>query len=230
MKSFLGVLAALILVAGGVYGLQTVNAGDQCCAAKTANASTAKATADKGEAKVEAANATAATATTTTSATCDASAKTANATAANVTTTTASAGCCASKTAAVNAEHATAGAQCTYNAKTASVACTGGEVMTAEACMAKLSHCGIDVRKADAQVLAAKLVNGHCGSYTQEQWATMIKSAQALDAKQADVIFANATSEKKEECTGCPLPEGSQGNGGCAERREKGIHQLSRWN
>ena len=198
MKSFLGVLAALVLVAGGIYGIQSVSAGDQCCAAKTANASAAKATADKGEAKVEATNATAATATTTTSAACDANAKAAS--------TTAHAGCDASKTAAVNAEYAKSGAQCTYNAKTASVACTGGagEVMTAEACMAKLSHCGIDVRKADAQVLSAKLANGHCGSYTQEQWAAMIKSAQALDAKQADVIFANATAEKNDDCTGCP--------------------------
>lgn len=197
MKSFLGVLAALVLVAGGVYGVQSIYAGDQCCAAKAASA---QASADKGEAKVEAANATAASSTTTASAVCDSKATTANA-------TTANAGCCAAKTAEVNAEHAKAGAQCTYNAKTASVQCTGDKegVMTAEVCMAKLSHCGIDVRKVDAQVLAAKLAGGHCGSYTQEQWATMIKSAQALDAKQADAIFATATSEKP--CVGdaCPM-------------------------
>lgn len=196
MKSFLGVLAALILVAGGVYGIQSVNAGDQCCAAK--NASAAKATADQGEAKVEAANATAASATTTTSAACDANAKAAS--------TTAHAGCAATKTAAVNAEHANAGAQCTYNAKTASVACTGDKagVMTAEACLAKLAHCGIDVRTANVSELSAKLANGNCGSYTQEQWAGMIKSAQSIDSKQADVIFANATAEKNDDCTGCP--------------------------
>jgi len=179
MKSFLGVLAVLVLVAGGVYGIQSVNAGDKCCAA-----SATKASADKGEAKVEATNATAATATTTTAGVCD------------------------SKTAAVNAEHA--GAQCTYNAKTASAQCTPSAktaegVMTAEATMAKLAHCGIDCRTADASVLSAKLANSQCGSYTQEQWTAMIKSAQALDAKQADAIFASATSEKP--CVGdaCPM-------------------------
>ena len=178
MKSFLGVLAVLVLVAGGLYGIQSVNAGDKCCAATAA-----KASADKGEATVEATNATAATATTATSASC-----------------------CAGKTAAVNAEHA--GAQCTYNAKSASVQCTGmakEEVMTAEATMAKLAHCGIDCRTADASVLSAKLANSHCGSYTQEQWTAMIKSAQALDAKQADAIFASATSEKACAGDACPM-------------------------
>jgi len=103
-----------------------------------------------------------------------------------------------------------AGTQCTYNAKTANVQCTGGteakaEVMTAEATMGKLAHCGIDCRKVDAQVLAAKLAETKCCNYTQEQWLTMVKSAQALDAKQADAIFATATSEKP--CTGeaCPM-------------------------
>lgn len=173
-KNFVGILAALILVAGGLYGIQSINAGENC-----GSHAASKATAEKTT-KVEAASATAT-----------------------------SAGCCPSKTAnAVAASGTAAGAQCTYNAKTASAQCTPGsavtaELLTAEACMAKLSHCGIDVRTADANALAAKLVNGKCGSFTQEQWASMIKSAQALDAKQADAIFASSTSEKK-ECTGCP--------------------------
>lgn len=182
-KIFMGILAALVLVAGGVYGIQNINAGENC-ASHTAT----KATADKGEAKVETVEA--ASATTTTSA-----------------TTATSAGCCASKATAANAT--TAGATCTYNAKMASAQCATTEakagVMTAEATFAKLAHCGIDCRTADAQVLSAKLASGHCGSYTQEEWAAMIKSAQALDAKQADVIFANATSDKPCAGDGCSI-------------------------
>jgi hypothetical protein len=194
-------------VAGGLYGIQVINAGENC-AAHTA----AKASADKGEAKVETANATTATGT----ACC--AGKTANATAT-------SAGCCAAKTA--NAETMKAGAQCTMNAKTASVQCTPGtdvkaELMTAEAAMAKLAHCGIDCRTADAQVLAAKLANSQCGSYTEEQWATMIKSAQALDAKQADAIFASATSEKPCAGDACPMKKvaAEMGAGQNEEKKE----------
>jgi hypothetical protein len=192
-RNFVGILAALVLVAGGLYGIQQINAGENCTAATTA-----KATSEKGDAKVETANAT------TTSAGCCA-AKAGSASAACPTQAS-----CGSHATKVETANATVGTQCTYNAKTASAQCAPGtaaqaEVMTAEATMAKLSHCGIDCRKADAQVLAAKLANSQCGSYTQEQWATMIKSAQALDAKQADAIFASATSEKPCAGDACPM-------------------------
>jgi hypothetical protein len=179
MKSFVGVFAALVLVAGGVYGIQQLKAGEECAAhAKAASAGT--------DAKVEATNATATTTTSTTPA------------------------CCAGK---ATATAATAGAQCTYNAKTASAQCTGADmashaecqVLTAEATFAKLAQCGIDCRKVDAGVLAAKLTTAHCCAYTQEQWTTMIKSAQALDAKQADAIFASATADHKCSAEGCPM-------------------------
>jgi hypothetical protein len=182
IKNLVGILAVLALVVGGVYGIQQINAGENCSAhAKT------RATATASDATVETANAT-------------------------VTTANTKAGCCAAKAGTITAEHATAGAQCTYNAKTASAQCTGGdkayasgELLTAEAAFAKLAHCGIDCRKVDAQVLAAKLAGSQCGSYTQEQWASMIKSAQALEAKQADVIFASATSEKPCAGDACPM-------------------------
>jgi len=216
-RNLVGILAALVLVAGGLYGIQQINAGENCTAATTAKAAT-----QTGDAKVETAN------TTSTSAGCCA-AKAGTASAEHACpgmTGTASAdhAACAAKTGATSAEHAAcaaktgtasaeqvkAGTQCTYNAKTANVQCTGGteakaEVMTAEATMGKLAHCGIDCRKVDAQVLAAKLAETKCCNYTQEQWLTMVKSAQALDAKQADAIFATATSEKP--CTGeaCPM-------------------------
>jgi len=83
-KNFIGILAALVLVAGGLYGIQQINAGENCTAHTTAKATGT-------DAKVETANAT------------------------NATTATA-AGCCAAK-GTVNAEHASAGAQCTYNGR-----------------------------------------------------------------------------------------------------------------
>lgn len=174
-KNFVGILAALVLVTGGLYGIQQINAGENCASHTTA-------TAAGTDAKVETANATTATA----------------------------AGCCPSKAGTVNAEQASAGAQCTYNAKTAGAQCTTtgkttAELMTAEAAFAKLAHCGIDCRTVDTEVLAAKLAGTKCCDYTQEQWTTMIKSAKALDAKQADAIYASATSEKP--CAGdtCPM-------------------------
>lgn len=235
-KIFLGILTALVLVAGGLYGIQNI------CACDGDAATTASATATKGDAKVEAANATSTTSAdahaacaagakevNATGASCCA-AKTANATAANATTANATGAtcphamsanatavnstggaCCAAKTANATAASATAGAQCTYNAKSASVQCTGAEgakvaaVMSGEETFATLAHCGIDCRKVDAAVLSEKLANGHCGAYTQAQWSTMIKSAQALDTKQADVIFANATAGKACPAEGCAI-------------------------
>ena len=202
-RNLVGILAALVLVAGGLYGIQQINAGENCTAATTAKAAT-----QTGDAKVETAN------TTSTSAGCCA-AKAGTASAGHACpsmtgATSADHAACAAKAGATSAEAAKTGTQCTYNAKMANVQCTGGtdakaEVMTAEATMGKLAHCGIDCRKVDAQVLAAKLADTKCCNYTQEQWLTMIKSAQALDAKQADAIFATATSEKP--CTGeaCPM-------------------------
>ena len=177
-KNFIGILAALVLVAGGLYGIQHINAGENCAAHTTAKAAGA-------DAKVETANATSAT-------------------------TATAAGCCAAKSGTVNAEHASAGAQCTYNAKTAGAQCTTdgkakAELMTAEAALAKLAHCGIDCRNMDVEMLSSKLAATKCDGYTQEQWATMIKSAQALDAKQAEVIYASATSEKPCVGDGCPM-------------------------
>lgn len=214
-KLFVGVFAALVLVAGGLYGMQQICAGENCAAQTTAKA-------DKADAKVETASVTsttsccaakasainAQTANATSAGNCTAKASAINAEMANAT----SAGSCAAKAGTVNAEYTNAGGQCTYSAKTAGVQCTSsgmaksdGELMTAEAAFARLAHCGIDCRTVDAQVLASKLAGSHCGTYTEGQWASMIKSAQALDVKQANVIFANATSDKS--CAGdvCPM-------------------------
>ena len=202
-RNLVGILAALVLVAGGLYGIQQINAGENCTAATTAKAAT-----QTGDAKVETAN------TTSTSAGCCA-AKAGTASAGHACpsmtgATSADHAACAAKAGATSAEAAKTGTQCTYNAKMANVQCTGGtdakaEVMTAEATMGKLAHCGIDCRKVDAQVLAAKLADTKCCNYTQEQWLNMIKSAQALDAKQADAIYATATSEKPCAGEACPM-------------------------
>jgi hypothetical protein len=209
LKPFVGILAALVLVAGGLYGIQQLRAGENCPAHS-------QATAEKTDAKVETANAT------TTTGTCCAKSGMANATATGAT-------CCAAKSGTVNAEKASAttaqcphdakmtGAQCAYNAKTGTAQCTGadkatltqagGEVQlwTAQTTMTKLAHCGIDCRNVKAEDLAAMLVQSGCGAYTQAQWTTMIKSAQALDAKEAQTLYTSACSDKSCSSQGCPM-------------------------
>ncbi len=184
-KHLLGIVAVVALIAGGVWGINQASACDGCAA--HAQKTTDKVDATQADAKVEKANAT------TVSAGCCASGKTASAKQVN-----------AGATCNYSAKSTTASAQCTEAAK-ASYAKADGELLSAEATLAKLAHCGIDCRTVDADMLAGKLADGSCGSYTEAQWTTMIKSAQALDAKESDAMFASATSG--ELCTGdsCPM-------------------------
>ena len=187
-RILVGIFAALVIVAGGVYGVGQVNACDGCALHAKADAATT--------AKVETADAKVTTVNSSGKACCAAG---------NTTATTASAS---------DAKTVGAGASCNYNAKTASAQCTTADkanaklagaqctakdgLMTAEVAMAKLAKCGIDIRSYDTDMLSAKLAGTECCgiSFSQEKWAAMIKSVKALDAEKADAVFATASQEK----------------------------------
>ena len=73
------------------------------------------------------------------------------------------------------------------------------------AALAKLAHCGIDPRSVDAEKLSAMLADKGCGGYSAEQWATMLKSVKALDAEEANAVYAKATSETPCASDDCPM-------------------------
>jgi hypothetical protein len=170
-------LAALAIVAGGFYGIQQSNAGSGCSAqAEKADATKASAGTD---AKVTTATA----------------------------TNTGAACCAAGKASAQKAS----GATCTYAEGIKACATDGkgsnttAQLMSADAALAKLAHCGIDPRSVDAEKLSAMLADKGCGGYSAEQWATMLKSVKALDAKEANAVYAKATSESPCASDDCPM-------------------------
>jgi hypothetical protein len=212
-----GIFAALVIVAGGLYGINHVNACDGCAAHAKADAATT--------AKVESADAKVSTVNSSGKACCP-SGKT--------TATTASA--------TTDAKAVQAGASCDYNAKTASAGCTSadkanaklagtkcdskGEMMTAETAMAKLAKCGIDVRAYETDMLATKLAGTECCgiTFTQEKWASLIKSAKALDAEQADVIVATASQDKPCKGDDCSFVKVAQDLASQTEEVQKSVN------
>jgi hypothetical protein len=193
----IGLLAALMLVAGGLYVTSNIHACDGCPAhakAKVEGATDAAAGAAT-EATVQAADVK-----TTSGAACCPSGK-----AAKAQMTGAGASCATS----ADAQKASAGKSCSAEGmKTAAhEGCASKEVWSAEATLTKLSHCGIDINNCDVEVLSAKLAEKGCGSYTKEQWTSMITSARALDAKQAETILANVKKEKACDAEACSMKQ-----------------------
>jgi hypothetical protein len=215
-RIFVGIFAALVIVAGGMYGVGHVNACDNCAAHAKADAATT--------AKVETADAKVTTVNSSDKACCAAG---------KTTATTAN---------ATDAKTVQAGASCTYDAKTASAQCTSadkanatlagaqctakGEMMTADATLAKLAKCGIDVRAYDTEMLSAKLAGTQCcgSSFSEEKWAAMIKSAKALDAKTADAVFATASQEKPCKGDDCSFVKVAQELAAQTEEGKKSVN------
>lgn len=192
----IGLLAVVALIAGGAYASNTVFACDnpQTSAQNTAAAAPANASGD------------AATVTTADVKTTDATgaccphgktAQTANA------TMTGEKGQCATNATL------TGGKSCGTDAKTASAKghCGSGDMMTAEATLTKLARCGININTADAEVLAAKLAEKGCGSYTKEQWAMMVKAAKSVEKDKADAILASAKTDEACSAEACPMTQ-----------------------
>lgn len=183
----IGLVAALALIVGGLYAADVSYACGGCPAhaqkADAAQASGTNVNSDAGTATVQPADAKAA------HAGCSGSADAIKA--------SADKGSCAS------GAKATATKQCSdYKMKRAMAS---GELMTAEATLSKLSHCGIDLNSTDTETLAAMLAGHGCGEYTAAQWTTMIKAAKELDAPSAKVIKANATGDKACSKDACPM-------------------------
>jgi len=197
-RIMIGLLAALVLMVGGLYATQYANAGDGCPAhakATVETATNATATGAAAEATVQSADAKS-----TSGGACGAAGKTAKAQ-----MTGAGASCATS----ADAKQASAGKSCSAEGmKTAShAACASKEAWTAEATLTNLSHCGIDINKVDTDVLAAKLAEKGCGSYTKEQWATMITSAKGLGAEKASAVLASAKDDKACASDACPMTQ-----------------------
>ena len=215
-RIFVGIFAALVIVAGGLYGINHVNACDGCALHSKADAATT--------AKVENADAKVTTVNSTGKACCAAG---------KTTATTAS---------ATDAKTVQAGASCNYDAKTASANCTSadkasakltgaqcsskGELMTAEAAMAKLAKCGIDIRAYDTDMLSAKLAGTQCcgTSFSQEKWAAMIKSVKALDAEKAEAVYATASQEKPCKGDDCSFVKVAQELATSTEEVKKSVN------
>jgi len=184
-----GILTALALIVGSVIATSTVNAGPACGAGKTAAKSTSS---------VQTASADEATPV--------------KVTKANVTTANAAACCAKGKTARLTSAKSKSfkvGAACNLaTRKGCGASLTGAgyakanvKLMDGETLLAKLAQCGIDLRSADTDFLAASLVNRECGKYTHQQWARMIRSAKALEIESSDAIFASATScDRAKDC------------------------------
>jgi hypothetical protein len=199
-RIMIGLLAALVLMVGGLYATQYASACDTCPAhakAKVENATNATATGAATEATVQTADAKA-----TSGGACCAAGKTASA------KMTGAEGSCA---ASADAKKASAGKSCSAEgmkmASSEHAACASKEAWTAEATLTKLSHCGIDINNCDVDVLAAKLAEKGCGSYTKEQWASMINSAKGLDAEKAEAVLASAKKEKVCAADACPMSQ-----------------------
>jgi hypothetical protein len=219
-RIFVGIFAALVIVAGGMYGINHVNACDGCAAHAKADAATT-ATVENADAKVSTVNSSGKA--------CCAAGKTTATTASATDAKTVQAG--AQCTSADKANATLAGAQCTSadkaNAKLAGAQCSAkGELMTAEAAMAKLAKCGIDIRAYDTEMLSAKLAGTECcgTSFSQEKWASMIKSVKALDAEKADVIYANATKEKPCKGDDCSFVKVAQDLASSTEEAKKSVN------
>jgi hypothetical protein len=163
---------------GGVYGIQQSNANCGSCDthAKARQTETTKASADT-DAKVSTADAT----------------KAGCAGQANATKSCA-ATCATAKTASAKS--------CATDGKGSA---TTAQLMTADAALAKLAHCGIDPTKVDAEKLSAMLADKGCCGYSAEQWATMLKSINGLDAKEAQAVYAKASSETPCASEDCPM-------------------------
>lgn len=202
-------LAALVIVAGGIYGVNKVNACGTCPAhAQAKAASTTDAAVQKADATVQTANAKM-----TSGDACCATGQ-----AAQTAGVQKAAGTCATQTDArltgagsacatkTDAGLTNAKGACTSGARTASAKgeCDWAGAMSAEATLTKLAQCGIDINAAEAHVLAAKLAEKGCAGYTAEQWAAMITSARALDTEKSEAILAGA---KGKICTSdeCPM-------------------------
>jgi hypothetical protein len=195
----IGLLAALVLMVGGLYATQGAYACDNACPAHAK--AKVENTTDAGASAATEATVQTADAKVTSGASCCAAGKTATAQ-----MTGAGASCSAS----ADAKSASAGKSCSAEGmKTASehAACASKEVWSAEATLCNLAHCGIDINKCDVEVLSAKLAEHGCGSFTKEQWASMISSARALDAKQAETILASAKNEKVCAADACPMSQ-----------------------
>lgn len=191
-----GLFAALVLVVGGLYATQYANAGEGCAShakAKVENATNATATGAATEATVQSADAKTASG----KACCPSGSK------ASAQLTGASGACAATADAKQASAHKSCGAS---EATTASASCASKEVWSAEATLSKLSQCGIDINNCDVEVLAAKLADKGCGTYTQEQWASMIKSAKELDNNTAEAVLASAKGEKACD-DACPMTQ-----------------------
>lgn len=188
-KLITGILTALALIVGSVIATSTANAGPACSAGKTAAKSTGSVqTASAGEATpVEV-------------------------TKANVTTANA-AGCCASGKSArltsATSKSFKVGAACNLATRKGCGSSLTGvgyakadvKLMDGETILAKLAQCGIDLRSADTDFLAASLVSRDCGKYSHQQWAKMIKSAKALEVEASDAIFAGSTGcDRAKDC------------------------------
>jgi hypothetical protein len=201
----IGLLAAAVVFAGGLVGVERLNACEGCPAhAKATKVESVKsAAAEEVDAKASSVESVKSAAV---------EAVDAKVTKANVTKASCAA-TCASK--AAHAKLTGASATCARKMGVKSASSTQwcadekdhakGELMTAEATLAKLAHCGIDVRSADATELSTKLAEKGCCDYTQEQWAAMIKSARALDADQAEVLYAEACKGEPCKSENCPM-------------------------
>ena len=175
-RHLITILAAAAIIVGGVYGVEQLYAGCGGCG---------------GHAKAEKTEATKASADT------DAKASTVDATKSSC-----------SRHGAVNAQKASA--TCSYTAGAKACATDGkgattAKLMTADAALAKLAHCGINPNTVDAEKLSSMLADKGCCGYSAEQWATMLKSIDAMDAKEAKAVYANATKEEPCASEKCPM-------------------------
>ncbi len=190
-KLITGILTALALILGSVIATSTVNAGPGCCPSKTAAKSTSSVqTASADEAtpvEVTKANVTTANA-----AACGADGKTARLTSANSKSYKVGAAC-----------NLATGKGCGSSLTGVGYAKANVKLMDGETTLAKLAQCGIDLRSADTDFLAASLVSRDCGKYTHQQWAKMIKTAKGLNVETSDAVFAGATS--CDRAKDCPL-------------------------
>ena len=219
-RIMIGLLAALLVVAGGVYGVNRVIACGTCPAHAQAKADgevqNADATMRKADVEALSGDACCAAgqkvqkaAVQTAGAACATQTDarltgvgSACATKADAKLTGAGSAC-ATKT---DAKLTGAGGTCATGAHTASAKgeCDRSGTMSAEATLTLLGRCGIDINAAETDVLAAKLAEKGCAGYSAEQWATMIESARALETGKAEAILAGARGAS---CTSeeCPL-------------------------
>lgn len=187
-----GFLTALALIAGSVVATSIADAGPSCSASKTA-ARTINAVETASADEATPVEATKANVTTAGDRACCASGKNATLTSAKTKVAKAGASC-----------NLATSKGCDYSATKTGYA--DARLMDGETVLAKLAHCGIDVRSADADFLAASLVKRECGKYSLQQWATMIKAARSLEVEDFDAILAGATSAST--CDGadkCPM-------------------------